>query len=177
VIEAAEPREIVALTEIGKGRSKTMVIRRTARKALVTAQPETTAQGLAAVMRNRHVGAVVITEKGRPVGIVTDRDLVSRAMAAGRDARRVRARDIMTRKVVTAREETPLAKVTEQMRARGVRRIPVVDGNGRLVNILTLDDMLVVLGDEIANLGRAILVGMGRESRPAARRRGRSRRR
>ena len=58
---------------------------------------------------------------------------------------------------------------------RGVRRIPVVDGNGRLVNILTLDDMLVVLGDEIANLGRAILVGMGRESRPAARRRGRSR--
>ncbi|MDZ4338814.1 MAG: CBS domain-containing protein [candidate division NC10 bacterium] len=64
-----------------------------------------------------------------------------------------------------------------QIRARGVRRIPVVDGKGRLVSILTLDDMLVVLGEEIANLGRAILVGMGRESRPAARGKGRGRRR
>jgi CBS domain-containing protein len=143
--------------------------KRKVRKALVTAAPDTSAQTLAILMRDRHVGAVVITEKDRPVGIVTDRDLVSRVVARYQDPLTIRARDIMTPDLVIAREGTQLAKLTEQMRARGIRRVPIVNGKGRLVNILTLDDMLVVLGEEIANLGRAVVTGMGREARAAAR--------
>jgi signal-transduction protein with cAMP-binding, CBS, and nucleotidyltransferase domain len=120
-------------------------------------------------MRSRHVGAVVITEKDRPVGIVTDRDLVSRVMARQDDPRTVRARDIMSSDLVVVREDTPLARVTAEMRAQGIRRVPVVDARGRLVSIQTLDDMLVVLGEEIANLGRAVVAGIGREARLVAR--------
>jgi CBS domain-containing protein len=146
-----------------------MANKRRVRKILVTAAPDTSAQTLAILMRDRHVGAVVITEKDRPVGIVTDRDLVSRVVARYQDPLSIRARDIMTPDLVIAREGTQLAKLTEQMRARGIRRVPIVNGKGRLVNILTLDDMLVVLGEEIANLGRAVVTGMGREARVAAR--------
>jgi Mg/Co/Ni transporter MgtE len=49
------------------------------------------------------------------------------------------------------------------MRARGIRRVPVVDARGRLVNILTLDEILVVLGEEIANMGRAVIAGISKE--------------
>ncbi len=133
------------------------------RKALVTAAPETSVRTLAVLMRDRHVGAVIITEKDRPVGIVTDRDVVSRVVAPDRDPLSLRARDIMSTDLVVAREGTPLADVTERMRARGIRRVPVVDGRGRLVSIITLDEVLVVVGDEIANLGRAVLAGISKE--------------
>jgi CBS domain-containing protein len=135
--------------------------KRKVRKTLVTAAPDTSAQTLAILMRDRHVGAVVITEKDRPVGIVTDRDLVSRVVARYDDPLTIRARDIMTSDLVIAREGTQLAKLTEQMRARGIRRVPIVDGKGRLVNILTLDDMLVVFGEEIANCHCAAQVTQG----------------
>ncbi len=140
-----------------------MTAKRRVRKTLVTATPETSARTLAVLMRDRHVGAVVITEKDRPVGIVTDRDLVSRVIAPHRDPLTVQARDIMSPDIVLVREGTPVSEVTEQMRERGIRRVPVVDERGRLVNILSLDDMLVVLGEEIAKLGRAVVVGIGKE--------------
>lgn len=133
------------------------------RKILVTATPETSARTLAILMRDRHVGAVVITEKDRPVGIVTDRDLVCRVMAPERDPLTVLARDAMSPDPLTLREGTPLREAIEEMRARGIRRIPVVDEEGRLVNIHTLDDMLVVLGEEIASLGRAVVAGIDKE--------------
>jgi CBS domain-containing protein len=129
----------------------------------VTATPETNVRMLAVLMRDRHVGAVVITEKERPVGIVTDRDVVSRVVASNRNPMTIRARDVMSPDLVVALEGTPLSEVTEQMRARGIRRVPVVDARGRLVNILTLDEILVVLGEEIANMGRAVIAGISKE--------------
>jgi CBS domain-containing protein len=140
-----------------------MDTKRMTQKSLVTATPETSARTLAILMRDRHVGAVVITEKDRPVGIVTDRDLVCRLMAPERDPLTVLARDVMTPDPLTAREGTPLREAIEEMRARGIRRLPVVDEKGRLVNIHTLDDMLVVLGEEIAGLGRAVVAGIDKE--------------
>lgn len=140
-----------------------MDTKRRTQKSLVTATPETSVRTLAMLMRDRHVGAVLITEKDRPVGIVTDRDLVCRVLAPERDPLAVQARDVMTPDPLTAREGTPLTEAIEQMRARGIRRLPVVDEKGRLVNIHTLDDVLVVLGEEIASLGRAVVAGIGKE--------------
>ena len=141
--------------------------RRTA-KSLVTATAETSARTLAMLMRDRHVGAVVITEEDRPIGIVTDRDLVCRVMAPERDPLTVLAHDAMTPDPLTAQEGTPLTEAIEQMRARGIRRLPVVDEKGHLVNIHTLDDILVVLGEEIASLGRAVVAGIGKERQKTA---------
>lgn len=154
-----------------------MNAKRRTRKTVVTATPETSVRTLAILMRDRHVGAVVITEKDRPVGIITDRDLVCRVMAPERDPLTVRARDVMTPDPLTAREGTPLTEAIEHMRHRGIRRIPVVDAAGRLVNIHTLDDVLVVLGEEIATLGRAVVEEISKERREATDARGRGRRR
>jgi CBS domain-containing protein len=128
---------------------------------------------LAMLMRDRHVGAVVIVKKNRPVGIVTDRDLVCRVMAAGRDPLGLAAKDVMTANVLVAREGAPVGAATELMRSHGIRRVPVVNKKGRLVNVMTLDDLLVVLGGEVADLGRAVLAGMRKEhlrGRPVGRR-------
>ena len=145
-----------------------MNTKRKIRKTLVTATPEASARTLAILMRDHHVGAVVITEKDRPVGIVTDRDLVCRVIALQRDPLTVQAEDVMTPDPFTAREGTPLTEAIDQMHSHGIRRVPVVDGEGRLVNIHTLDDMLVVLGEEIATLGRAVVAGIGNERHETA---------
>lgn len=145
-----------------------MNAKRRTRKTVVTATPETSVRTLAILMRDRHIGAVVITQEDRPVGIVTDRDLVCRVMALEGDPLAVQAQDVMTRDPVTVREGTPLTEAIEQMRARGIRRLPVVDEEGHLVNIHTLDDILVVLGEEIASLGRAVIAGIGKEHNLAA---------
>jgi CBS domain-containing protein len=88
------------------------------------------------------------------VGIVTDRDLAVQVMAAERDPLTTTARDIMGPELVTAGERNDVHETAELMRFKGVRRIPVVDEDGGLLGIVTLDDLLAVIGDELTLLGR-----------------------
>jgi CBS domain-containing protein len=115
---------------------------------------------LAQLMRNAHVGDVVVVDQPNgeriPVGIVTDRDLAVGVMALEADPALVKAGDLMGPALITAGEANDVYEIAELMRFRGVRRIPVVDEHGGLVGIVTLDDLLKVIGDEIAFLGRVI---------------------
>jgi CBS-domain-containing membrane protein len=99
----------------------------------------------AAVMRGRHVGALVVVDgQRRPIGILTDRDLALRVLAEGRDPIATRVADVMSRRPVTvsksARIEAAIALMSS--RAHSFRRLPVVDRTGRLVGVVTLDDVL-----------------------------------
>jgi CBS domain-containing protein len=118
----------------------------------------TPAVELAQTMRNAHVGDIVVVDqpngKQVAVGIVTDRDLVVQVMAADRDPLATTAGDIMSAELVTAGERNDVRETAELMRFKGVRRIPVVDEDGGLVGIVTLDDLLAVIGDELTLLGR-----------------------
>ncbi|MBI2969847.1 MAG: CBS domain-containing protein [Gammaproteobacteria bacterium] len=114
----------------------------------------------AKLMREHHVGSVVVTSSDgdglRPVGMVTDRDLVVEIIAAEVDIQSVSLEDIMTRYPIVAREDDELYDVLESMRTKGVRRVPVLDRKGFVVGVLALDDVLNVLAKELGAIASLI---------------------
>jgi len=110
----------------------------------------------AKVMDEKNVGCVVVVHDGRPVGIVTDRDLVLRVLRRARDPESVLIEEVMTAKVecVTA-DRDPLA-VAVHMRQTGVRRLPVVDRDGRIVGIVAYDDLVRHVGMESREMADAV---------------------
>ena len=125
----------------------------------------------ARLMRTHHVGDLVVVEEqgGRkvPVGIVTDRDIVVEVVAAGVNPEALTVGDIMGAGVATVRESEGLFESLRYMRDKGVRRMPVVDREGALVGILTLDDLLGLLAEEMTELAK--LVSHERQREAAAR--------
>jgi CBS domain-containing protein len=104
-------------------------------------------------MRDRTVGAlVVLNDRRQPIGILTDRDITLRVVAAGRDPHDTTVEDVMTREVKTAREDTPIEMAGRQMRAGAFRRLPVVDNRGELIGLVTLDDILMLLCEEFDSI-------------------------
>ena len=119
-----------------------------------TAQLEESVRSVAERMRQRSVGAlVVLNTSNTVVGIVTDRDLVVRALAAGKNADTTAVADVMTPAPMTAREETPIESALSWMRQGEFRRLPVVDERGSLVGMITLDDILRLLAEEFSDIG------------------------
>lgn len=112
----------------------------------IIASPQTKVQEAAQLMRQYDVGTLFIVDtdaKGnKPVGIVTDRDIVLKVLAAGLSPAEVTMSDIMTTKLLTALENDNVYETLKKMQARVVRRIPVVDAEGYLKGILTIDDLL-----------------------------------
>ena len=113
---------------------------------------------VARVMRQWHVGCLVIVDNDdrgvRPVGIITDRDLVIEILAANLDPSAVTVGDIAASELLTAREQDGLWETLRRMQSRGVRRVPVVDANGYLAGIITQDDLLEILVGELSDLVR-----------------------
>lgn len=114
----------------------------------------------ASLMREHHVGDLVVVEEqnGRrtPVGILTDRDIVLEVIAEGVDIGGVVVGDIMSFELVTAGEDDDLFDTLKRMRLKGVRRLPVVDRGGALVGIVTVDDLLDLLAEQVSDLARII---------------------
>jgi len=137
-------------------------------REVVIVQPNDTALEAAQVMRQHHVGDVLVVEDrgGRrvPVGIVTDRDLVVEIMAPQLDPAAITVSDIMVPELATVKENAGLFEAIEYMHAKGVRRLPVVDDNGGLIGILTLDDLIELLADEMAALSRLVRHEQKREA-------------
>jgi CBS domain-containing protein len=104
-------------------------------------------------MREKHVGVLVVLEDDgrKPIGMLTDRDVVVGVLA--RDASHIstlEVGDVMTAGPVTATADEDVAQVLRRMRSFGVRRVPIVDGDGQLEGIVALDDVLAGLADELA---------------------------
>ena len=114
-------------------------------REVVTVTPQSTLPEVARAMRRGHVGSVVVVSPAdpkQPIGIVTDRDIVLETLAADLDPRTVTASEIMSRTLVTAAESDDAAWSLKVMRDRGIRRLPVVDAQGKLSGIIALDDLL-----------------------------------
>jgi CBS domain-containing protein len=123
------------------------------REVVVTAR-DTTVADAARLMRDHHVGSLIIAEPRdgaqHPVGIVTDRDLVVEIMAMDFDPRDVTVGEIMGSSLVIARENDGIRETLETMRFKGVRRLPVLNARGNLVGIVASDDLVKVLAEDIA---------------------------
>jgi CBS domain-containing protein len=110
---------------------------------VISAPPESTVRSVCNLMREHEIGAVPIVDVvGRVLGLVTDRDVVVRAVAARRDIDRVQAGDIMSVGIECARLDTPVTGLAEKMARYRVRRIPVVDEEEKLVGIVSRDDLV-----------------------------------
>jgi CBS domain-containing protein len=109
-------------------------------------------------MRDRRVGDVIVVDEqeGRmiPVGLVTDRDLVVEVMAKGIDPRHVRAEGLMAGEIVTAFESELVYDAIWHLRSKGVRRLPVIDAHNHLLGVLTADDVLGFLAEELTEVAR-----------------------
>ena len=120
---------------------------------VITAPADTTASAAARLMRERHVPSLVITDDdNRPVGIVSERDLVLAVLAEGRGGDDVMLGDIMSRDPITAGADEEVWDVVYRMRLRGLKRLPVVDPQGRLSGLIAADDLLAVLAAGINDL-------------------------
>lgn len=124
-------------------------------KEVVTVRPTDTIGRAAERMDQENVGAVVVVEGQRPVGIITDRD-VAVALGARGGARNDSVQDMMTCPVTTIRQDAGIFDATQHMMENALRRVPVVDDVGRLVGIVALDDLLVLLSRELDNLAKGV---------------------
>ena len=94
-------------------------------------------------MRAANVGAIICEQDGHPCGIVTDRDIAVRAVAAGRDLENTPVSEICSKVLITVRPEDDLDRAVELMRQRAIRRVLVVDSNSQTVGILSLGDLAI----------------------------------
>ncbi len=110
-------------------------------KDVTTASPQTLLREIADRMEDENVGSIPIVENGRLVGIVTDRDIVCRAIAEGRDSRAVTASEVMSDDLVTCMPDDTVIEAIRKMGEHQIRRIPVCDTNGRLRGIIAMADI------------------------------------
>ena len=131
-----------------------------ATRDVITAPRQASVLDVAKLMRKHHVGDIVVTDEigGRnvPAGIVTDRDIVLETLAQDVDPERVSAGDIMTQELVTVKESDGVFGAIELMRATGTRRAPVVDPQGALTGIISVDDLVGLLAEELSAVSKLI---------------------
>lgn len=123
----------------------------------VTSLPSTASVlDAAKFMADMNVGSVIVTENGSPSGLITDRDVVTKVLAQGKDAGTTKISEVMISPVVTIAEYKDIIDATELMSAHGFRRLPVVDANEKLTGVISLDDVLVLLGKEMQNIATTL---------------------
>jgi CBS domain-containing protein len=121
------------------------------------------------LMRKHHVGSVVVVDKAgeavKPLGILTDRDIVMEVLAEDVDPAAVNIGDIMSTDPVTVDESVTLVEALEVMRKQGIRRMLVVNAKGYLLGVLAVDDVLELLGEQIGALVELIHTEQQHESK------------
>ncbi|MGH8679335.1 MAG: CBS domain-containing protein [Burkholderiales bacterium] len=137
-----------------------MGIQEVAKTNVVCVRPDTTVRAVSQLMREHHVGSVVVVEepngKRYPVGIVTDRDIVVAVTALDLDPKTITVGDLMAAELVCVQGDAGVSETVELMRLKGVRRVPVTSRDGALVGIVSADDMLFLLAEEISGLARMV---------------------
>ncbi len=108
--------------------------------SLITCSPDVSVADAARLMRDRNTGDVLVTDDGKLLGIVTDRDIAIRAAASGRDPTELPVRSSMSKHPVTGRPDWDLGRISKTMSKHQIRRLPIVE-NGMLVGIVSLGDV------------------------------------
>jgi len=117
-------------------------------KSVMAVELNTNAKDCAKAMAKRGVSCAVVTQNGSAVGIITERDLVSKVLAESIDARNVLVRDIMSTPLITIRPDAALTNAAELMAQYRIRRLVVVDSTGSLVGIVTTGDIARTLAEK-----------------------------
>ena len=134
-----------------------MSVGRICTRSVDLADPDEAVQAAASRMNTRNVGTLlVIDEQKCPIGILTDRDLAVRVVGKGLDPNTTTVESVMSPTPDSVSESTPIETALAAMRARSHRRLPVVDSEGKLVGLVSLDDILDLLSEEFQDIGKLI---------------------
>lgn len=137
-----------------------MALGQLCQREAVTTKAGSTIRDAARLMRERHVGALVVVEEHagsrRPTGILTDRDIALEVVARDRDPDQTRVAEVMIHDPTCADEDAGVWETICLMRDRAVRRMPVLTRRGALLGIVTYDDLVGLLADELGALARVV---------------------
>ncbi len=139
-----------------------MNVGKVCKRQVVTVTPRTELIAAAQLMREKHVGFLVVVEPepltqfGKPVGVLTDRDMVVSVMARGADPKALTVADIMNQGPAMVEERESIDQALQTMRRMGVRRLPVVGPQGLLAGVVSLDDVIDVLAGQLGDLSGAL---------------------
>lgn len=123
------------------------------KRELVSVTPDQSIQDVADLMKEKDVGAVLVCdEDGRPEGIITDRDIVLRCVSEGAECEETTAEEVMTEAVDTVDAESGLMDIIRCMKENEVRRVPIVDEEGKAVGLVSFGDVLELLVMELKDL-------------------------
>lgn len=136
-----------------------MTISALCKRVVVTIHRDATVENAAVFMRSSHIGDVVVVDAAdtrRPVGIITDRDIAVEVVAQGLAPAQTLVGSVMSTPLVSLREEDGFLEALDKMSAGGVRRAPVLDREGRLKGMVSVDDLVPLLARELAKIGALI---------------------
>ena len=133
-----------------------MSLERICSKAVVTISPVATVLEAAKLMHSKHIGSLVVIDDVRPIGILTDRDIVLKVVASEKKPTETVVKDVMTTNPTMVNVNYDVLDAVRLMRNRGVRRLPVVDEHRHLLGIVTMDDVLTAFGAEVGDLAGAV---------------------
>ncbi len=134
------------------------------KKYVITVDPEATIADVSRIMTNNRVGSLIVVKGNRPMGIVTDSDIVS-VVAAGKSPKRVKVRDLEQRKFISASPDDTMLHVIKLMVKNGVKRIPIIE-NGKLEGIVSDKEILLVSPELIEILSEKLKVRVGMVAGP-----------
>ena len=140
-------------------------------RVVLIARRETSVSEAARLMRQHHVGELVVIDEAdgaQPVGIVTDRDMVVEVLAEGVGPQTLTVGDIMSDDIVNVGAQDGVFETIGLMQGKGVRRVVVTDDAGHLIGIVSLDDLLEVLAEELIGLAKTIAGEQRRERKSRA---------
>lgn len=133
-----------------------MSLRTFCRKPLINVSPETNITEACRLMEQNNVGCLVAEKDRKLCGIITDRDIALRVVGARRDPQTTLVKEVMTPDPIRISVDKDLRQLTALMHAYHVRRVPIVDGFDSALGIVTFDDLIAQLGDEMSNIGKAV---------------------
>jgi CBS domain-containing protein len=133
-----------------------MSLQRFCTRPTVTIAPEQPIRAACQLLEDRNVGCLLVEEQGQLCGILTDRDIALRVVGQGKDPQLTQVGTVMSPNPVRIPVDRTLHELTLLMHGQHVRRVPIIDASGRAIGIVTLDDLLVLLGDEMSDLGKAV---------------------
>ncbi len=126
------------------------------RREIICVNLGTSVKEAVKLMEEKNVGCVIVIGSDKPVGMLTDRDILLRVMNKGLDPQKTTVDNVMSKDIVALREDMGLFEALEQVKGKSIRRFPIVDANGALKGIMTLDDIIFLLGKEMADVSSII---------------------
>ncbi len=115
-----------------------------------------TVMDAAKFMTAMNVGSVIVTDGESPSGLITDRDVVAKVIALGKDSSTTKIGEVMVSPVITISEDKDIMDATKLMSTHGIRRLPITDAKGDLAGVVSLDDVLLSLSKEMGNVAATL---------------------